>query len=411
MDELEAALIDRAFLDDPYSVYARLREEAPVYWSPSWNGWLVSRYDAVKQVLTDTATFSSAGRVRPRMRSITPEAWDRMRAVYGDFQGFFWSDPPEYTEHRAAQNASFKPRVRGMDQVVLEIAERLLDDAAEADSVDVTEDFANPLPLLVIFDLLGAPQADRRKFRDWSDDLVGLANLPRDDEYERATAAMDAACHWAEALIRDRVGRPREDMISDLVGRVDIESLTEEQLRVELVTVVQMALAGHETTASLISSSVLHLAARPDLADHVANNPAGVALAVEELLRYDSPLQYLTRRATRDVELEGKTISAGQLVMPLLGAANRDERQFEAADELVLSRRPNPHVAFGHGPHTCLGGPLARIEARVSLPLLLQRLPLDRIRLEDAEWQQNAMFRGLRRLPVDTSEDPAAVPS
>jgi cytochrome P450 len=399
--DVEARLRSNSFLDDPYPVYELLRAEAPVYRSEAWNGWLVTRYDDVKDALDRPDAFSSSDRVRPRLEPVLPpRVWEAMNRLYGNFSGFFWSDPPEYTAHRARWTQAFRPRLAQLEKRVRELVDGLIDSRlARGGSLDLVRDLAYPLPATVIFELLGVPTEDRVSFKSWGDRLIALANLPDDETIGAAVDAMNEAGAWARTLLEQRQADPREDMLSELLAGVDVGALTDQEVRVFIVTLIQFLLAGHETTTSVIGSGALALLRHPEVRETLRREPELVPVAVEEFLRFESPLQYLTRRAARDVELGDRPIARNDLVLVVLGSANRDAARFSRPDELDVRRRPNRHLAFGSNIHFCLGAALARLEARVAIETLLH-LDVDLRLAGEPRWRRNAMFRALETLPV-----------
>jgi cytochrome P450 len=397
--ELEDELRSATYFEDPYRVYGRLRRECPVYWSESWNGWLVSTYADVKKVLEQPTLFSSADRVRPRMQNLPADVWATMERVYGGFQGFFWSDPPEYTRHRAMVNKTFRPRIVDLAPRLVELVDSAIDAKADAGSMDVIADLAHPLPATVVFEILGIPPEDRELFRGWTTDMIKLAKLVDRETVSDAIAGMDAACGWMRDLLLERRQHPQDDMLSVFAGKTGLAELPETAFRTTVVTVIQFLLAGHETTTNLIGNGLLALLERPECVRRLLDDPSAVEPAIEEMLRFDSPLQYLTRRATASIEGGGESISDDEMVIPILGSANRDGRQFPDPDRFDLDRRPNRHLAFGFNIHFCLGAPLARLEAQIVFSRLLVRLR--GLRLDgDPVWRSNPMFRGLESLPV-----------
>jgi cytochrome P450 len=388
------------FFASPYPAYARLRRTAPVAWSDAWNGWLVTSYDDAKRVLEQPAMFSSAQRVRPRMRHLPAEVWAAMQEVYGGFTGFFWSDPPEYTGHRSTWTRMFRPRIADIRPRIEALVDGLLDQVAPAGRMDLVRDLAHPLPATVILELLGVPLADRPRFRHWTEGMIKLANVTTLESVTVAMTTMDEACRWVLALLQERRRDPRDDMLSAFAAQLDLEAMNERELRATVVTLIQFLLAGHETTTSLIGSGAHVLLQHPSQLEQLRAHPDLVPAAIEEFLRLESPLQYLTRRATGDGELGGRRISRDDLVLPVIGAANRDPAQFEDPDGLNLSRQPNRHLAFGFNVHFCLGAPLGRLEAQVAIERVLARLGDLRLAGAAPRWRHNAMFRGLESLEL-----------
>ena len=397
---LDIDFTSAAFYAAPYPAYARLRNAAPVAWSEAWNGWLVTRYDDVKHLLEQPALFSSAERVHPRMRHLPDEVWEAMQEVYGGFAGFFWSDPPEYTDHRAMWTHMFRPRIADMRGRIQSLVDVLLDDVAATGRIDLVRDLARPLPATVILELLGVPLADRPRFRQWTERMILLANVSTLDNVTVAMTSMDQACRWVRALLEERRRAPRDDMLSDLAARLDLTAMDERELRATVVTLIQFLLAGHETTTSVIGSGLYALLQHPSQLEVLRADSSLVPDAIEELLRFESPLQYLTRRVTDDLELRDQRVRRGDLVLPIIGAANRDPEQFEAPDSLDLRRHPNRHLAFGFNVHFCLGAPLGRLEAQVAIETIITRLVDLRLEGDAPRWRHNAMFRGLESLEL-----------
>ncbi len=265
--------------------------------------------------------------------------------------------------------------------------------------MELVEDFAFPLPITVIAELLGIPAEDRDRFRAWSDAIVTPALSPA--ELETFVGQMDDFVSYLRDLFEQRRVEPREDLVSALLQAEEAgDTLSEQEL---FSTVVLLIVAGHETTVSLIGNAVLTLLQHPDQLERLRSDPTLLTQAVEELLRYEGPVERaLTRWASADVELGGHTIGRGELVIAILGAANRDHARFADADTLDFEREDNKHVAFGRGSHYCLGAPLARLEAEVALTTLLLRLPGLRLRIEPDEltWRPAPLFRSLVALPV-----------
>jgi cytochrome P450 len=388
-----ADLLDPGDGRSPYDAYRLLRDDAPVCWSDSLDAWLVARYGDVKSILDSPQAFASSQRVVEPAKP-TPEE-TRLWTAFAGFTGFFWSDPPEYTEHRKAWTSALRPRLDGIAARVRRIVDELLDEAAAKQSFDLVTDLAFPLPATVVFELLGVPLDDRPVFRRIAAGLIALG--------EPAAASMEEASAWLRGFMYERQAEPRDDMLSDLVRLLPpLDELTDQQIRSETVNIVHFLLAGHETTTSAIASGMLALLQRPG--DRAAIERDDVLeTAVEEILRYESPLQYVDRRAVGDVELHGRTIAAGQTVKALIGSANRDERQFESPDDFDIRRRPNRHVAFGHNIHFCLGAPLARVEIPIAISSTLRRFPRLRLGLEpaDVRWRQSLMFRTIEELPLE----------
>jgi cytochrome P450 len=387
------ALLDLAALSSaPYPIYRRLRDEAPVVWSDRLGAWLVSRYSDVQGVLADTERFSSEARVK---RSETPPAvWD----AFAGFRGFFWSDPPQYTAYRHTWTRAFKPRLKGLAAVVQATVDELLDEVSDAPVVDVVSALAFPLPATVIFSLLGVPREDRDMFRRVSAALMTGG--------ERAVPAIEESAAWLRGFLDERQREPRDDILSALMAELPpLDSMSDADVRSEIVGIVQFLLAGHETTTSTIASGLSQLVQRPHDRALFVRERASRPAAVEEMLRFESPLQFIERRVAKRCTLAGQTLERDDMVKLLLGSANHDERRFADPEGFVIARTPNPHLAFGHDVHLCLGAPLARIEIPIAIAAFLQRHPSASLAIDPQEirWRENFMFHAMEELPVRTS--------
>jgi cytochrome P450 len=344
---------------NPYPIYARLRGETPVVHDPASGLWLILDYDGVKQALADHDTFSSR---------------------YGPAEWMLFVDPPRHTKLRALIAQAFTPRsVAGLEPRIRELSGQLLGRMLDRGEMDLAADYAVPLPMLVIAALLGIPGEDRPQFQRWSDAILNMSHTVPGDAgpAARAAAAAFAAAtaemndYLTDVLARRRA-EPRDDLLTRLaLAEVDGERLTHE----DIPGFFQLLLVGgQETTTNLINNAMLSFLEHPGELARVRAEPALLPRAVEEVLRYRSPLQWMFRVTRRPAELHGQVIPAGKLVLPLIGSANRDPRQFPEPDRFDVARDPNPHIAFGHGIHFCLGASLARLEARVALADLLGRL-------------------------------------
>jgi cytochrome P450 len=373
----------------PYPIYRRLRDEAPVLWSDRLDAWLVSRYSDAKAALDDPERFSSAARV-DRLR--TPEPlWE----AFAGYRGFFWSDPPEYTGHRTVWNQAFRPRLKGLAAVVQATVDELLDEVEDRAGVDIVAALAFPLPATVIFRMLGVPREDRDMFRRISAELM--------EGGDAAVPAIEEAAAWLRGFLEDRQQNPCDDMLSDLMAAYPpIETMSDDDIRCEIVAIVQFLLAGHETTTSTIASGLCQLLLRDEDRALFVGDRASRSAAVEEMLRFESPLQYIERRVAVRTSLGGQALERGAMLKVILGSANHDERQFADPEAFVMARRPNPHLAFGQGIHLCLGAPLARIEIPIAIETLLRRFPSTRLAVDPREiaWRRNFMFHAMEELPV-----------
>lgn len=393
-------MMDFFFSDEtrrnPFPWYDQVRAAAPVFHEPTSDRWLLFDYDSVKRALTDHESFSSA----VTAPTSPPGRW------------LLFSDPPRHDKLRALIMRAFTPRaVARLEPRIAELARNLLDACVERDEVELLSDFSVPLPLMVIAEMLGAPVTDWPRFRQWSDVILTLIfTLSGGEASERAILgfrAMHAEMReYLDVLANARRGAPRDDLLSGLVhAEVDGERLSDD----DLLGIFQLLLlAGHETSTNLINNAVLSFTEHAEELHRLRSHPELVASAIEEVLRFRSPVQAMFRLTTRDVELQQAVIPAGRLVIAMIGSANRDPAHFPEPHRFDIGRQPNPHIAFGHGIHFCLGAPLARMEARIALGELLARV--DTIELASSEpWEPRAAFHvhGPARLPVRLSSGSA----
>ncbi len=382
------------FVADPYPVYHRLRAEDPVHRSPL-GFWVLTRYDDVAAVLRDPrfakeaiAAFA-AERLGTQLPAMGLSMLDR--------------DPPDHTRLRSLVSKAFTPRVvEALRPEIQRIVDGLLDRVEGAGRMDLIEDFAYPLPVVVICQMLGVPVQDRDRFKAWGLDIArGLDALlvPGDpDVVPRATAARHALADYFRALIAERRGSPRGDLLSGLIAAEESgDTLSEDEL---LATCILLLIAGHETTVNLIGNGTLALLRHPGELERLRANPGLIVTAVEELLRYDGPVQRTARVPSVDVEIGGRTIRKGEMVMPFIGAADRDPAWFRDPDRLDIGRTENRHLAFGLGIHFCLGAPLARLEGQIAIQTLVRRLPALHLTSDRPDYRLSLTLRGLKTLPV-----------
>jgi cytochrome P450 len=398
--QLDELLTSPAFFADPYPVYRRLQEEAPVHWCAPWGQWVVTRHEDVEHVLMHPEAFSSSGWEAKFMAQLPPEARDELPFLENHYATPVLSntDPPAHRRLRNLVIKSFTPRVlKAMAPQIQALVDRMLGELDE--TTDLVRDFAYPMPAIVIAQLLGAPEEERDRYADWSADVVSFVGTGRAD-VERARHVNRSLGEFRghlEGLLADRREHPRGDLLSHLAGEHDGERLSDDEL---VATCVTLLFAGHETTANLIASGLLTLLRHPDQLELVRSDPGLMEDAVEEMLRFEGPVQRVRRVAARDVELSGREIAAGDLVMAFIGAANRDPEVFENPDRFDVRRDPT-HVAFGKGIHFCVGAGLSRIEAPIALNEILLRFPAVRLRDKAVRWRPNITFRGLEALPLE----------
>ena len=377
MGEFDPLLTSHEFAQNPYPTYHLLRREAPIYWSDLWGCWILTRYRDIVSTLQNPRRFSSVGRLTAAME-LPQDVREQVRPLVRHYsQGLINVDPPDHTRLRQLVHKAFLPGTVGaMAGYVEGIVERLIEEAQPRGKMDIIWDFAYPLPVTVIARLMGVPPADHGKLKRWSGKIVEFMATPKPapEVLMSSQDALLALQDYFRSTFRRRRVEPRDDLISALVAAEEAgERMTEEEL---ISTCVTLLIGGHETTTYLISSGVLALIQHPEQLRKLRANPDGARMAVEEMLRYEGPFQRNRRLATEAVELDGHLIQKGQLVVQMLGAANRDPAVFPNPDSFDIERHPNRHVSFGHGPHFCIGAPLARLEAP-AINGLLRRLPIN----------------------------------
>jgi hypothetical protein len=385
------------FHANPYPFYQRMRETDPVHLSPL-GLWVLTRYDDCVTSLRD-----------PRFGRDGFEAI--LAAQYGEEsetgrlpRSMLFRDPPDHTRLRALVNRAFTPRViEGMRGQIQAVVDRLLDQVERRGHMDVIGDLAYPLPVTVICDMLGVPMGDHEQMRDWSSEIIrslDAIGIPSDDSVvERGRVGRRGIADYFRALLPERRQHPRADLLSSLIAVEEQgDRLTEGEL---LATCVLLFIAGHETTVNLIGNGLLALLRHPAELERLRAAPGLIGSAVEELLRFDSPVQRTARITNAEVEVGGKTLPTGAFVVTAIGAANRDPRHFPDPDRLDIGRSENRHIAFGFGIHFCLGAPLARVEGQLALGALMQRMPKLRLAGSDLEWRESSTLRGLKALPVE----------
>jgi cytochrome P450 len=386
---------DPGFHQDPYSAYARLRDAGPVRPVPSGldgpSSYVVTGYAETRQALADprlsknTAAFFAD---RPSGRQLHPAVSQNMLA----------SDPPRHTRLRKLVTKAFTTgAVAPLRPFISMLTDSLLDQWPVRGQTDLVAGLAVPLPVTVICELLGVPEADRPAVQRWSAELFAVGQPARID------AASHAMADYMTGLIAAERRRPGNALLARLIAARDGEDRLSEEELVSLA--VLLVVAGHETTTNFIGNAVLALLQHPAAHAHLRDAPDRIAASLDELLRYDAPLNMATFRYTTEALTLGDTeIPAGTPVLAAPGAANRDPRQFPDPDRLDLNRDPTGHLAFGHGIHRCIGAPLARAEAEIALRALLTRFPALRLAVppDELQWRRTRLMRGLVSLPVLT---------
>ena len=390
------------FRADPHSTFALMREHDPVFSQPGIDGetmiWFVTRHEDAAAVLLDDERF-----VRDQRLALTEEelAANPLPPVLELIDNHMLNrDGDDHRRLRRLVTKAFTPRmVEELRPRIQAIADELLDSVEERGEMDLSAEYAFPLPITVIAEMLGVPSADHGRFKAWSDAIITPAL--GDEEMERVFELMGEFVAYLTAFFEERRASPRDDLVSALIAaRDEADALSEAEL---FGTVVLLIVAGHETTVGLIGNAVLNLLAHPQQLELVRGDPALLPGAIEEVLRYEGPVERaLNRWAATDVELGGHTIRRGELVIAILNAADRDAERFPEPDRLDVCRADTKHLAFGRGSHYCLGAPLARLEAQIALETLFRRLPGLRLAVEpqELEWRPTPGFRRVAALRV-----------
>ncbi len=404
-------LADPDFKANPYPFYARLRADAPVcpVTLPYASGvrvsgrhkqtaWLITRYDDVAMALKDERFAKDKSKVlSPGQAARQPWVPHMFKPLERNMLDL---DPPDHTRLRAIVQKAFTPRlVEQLRERIQTLTDDLLDAVEGRGRMDLIRDYALPVPTTIIAQMLGVPAADRHRFHRWSSAIV--SSTGSNWRMLKAIPSVMAFMRYIRRLVGSRRADPQDDLVSALVRAEEAgEQLSEDEL---LAMIFLLLVAGHETTVNLIGNGTLALLRHPEQMERLRSDPTLIKSAVEELLRYDGPLETATERyASEDVTLAGVTIPRGEMVAVVLASANRDERQFKNPDVLDITREPNRHLAFGFGIHFCLGAPLARLEGQIAINTLLRRAPGLRLAAAPGalRWRRGLMLRGLEALPV-----------
>jgi cytochrome P450 len=390
----------RSFRVDPYPSYRKPLNKDPFHRSRLAGGWVLTRHADVGAVLRDN-TFLNDGRKLPMFQKERDKrlASGEITQEEADTQMMLNTDPPDHTRLRSLMSKAFTPRsVEALRPRVEQLVEEMVETCAAKGTFDVIREVAYPLPVIIIAEMLGIPPAERDQFKKWSDEIattVGMANI---DQERIARKAQRELRDYLVPIMQERRREPREDLLSALVAaEEDGDKLSLMEVH---ATIALLLVAGNETTTNLIGNGLLALMQHRDQFDRLRANPEMIGTAVEEMLRYDSPVQGTSRFTLQDTEVNGHPVKAGQQVFLFIGAANRDPAQFPDPDTFDIGREDNRHLSFGNGIHFCLGAPLARIEGPIALNALLQRFPNMRLATDKLVWGDNIVLRGLTSLPV-----------
>lgn len=427
-DELSLSNLQREEIRaNPYPFYRRLRTEHPIHWDEGMGFWVLTRYADIESLYTDQRFSRAQGLMRGFERLSDPDRKIAQPVYHSFSRTVFYADPPYHTHLRGLMNNAFTPRrVEQLRPVVQQLVDGLLDAAGKKGGMDVIHDLAYPLPVMVIAELLGLPPGDRARFKKWSDDLFAILGTVRHKPkhlLERASHSLDEVTDFVRDWSRKRREHPQDDLISALLAVTEEASgscphpdtpprpsgglvrereastgLTEEEFVANITILLS---TGHETTTHLIGNGILALLQHPHQLQKVRSQPALLPHAIEEMLRYDNPVQITYRSALQDAEVNGHLIRKGDLVNSIIGAANRDPQKFRDPDAFDVARSAGRHLSFGLGIHFCIGASLVRLEAEVVFETLLRRFPGLHLAAGDLEWQENPIFRGLKSLAVE----------
>lgn len=395
-------LFDPKFNANPYPTYHRLREEDPVHRYFVGGDWIVTRYADVKAVLKSgcVRTDDRPKSIQERNKYLQDKQKNLNTLAYTTSRFLFYMNPPDHTRLRALVGKGFSPVVvERMRPHIQEIVDELLDKVRHKGSMDIVADLASPLSVSVISRLLGIPKEAQQQLHQWTNVLSRILDpLVSLEEYQAMNKATEEIQEYLRTLIAEREKTPQEDLISNLIAAKEQNDRLSQK---EILAVCTLLFgAGEETTGNTIGNGMLALLQHPNQMEQLKREPTMIQSAVEEIIRYDSAIQMLTRIATDNLEIGNQTIKAGEKIVLCLGAANRDPEQFPEPDRLNINRNQNHHVAFADSIHYCLGAALARVEAQIAINTLIQQLPDLKLASNQLEWRPSIVLRGLKALPV-----------
>ncbi len=402
--EFDQHLVSREFIADPYATLQRLQREAPIYWSDSVGGWLVTRYDDIMPTFRNTSDYSNEGRLGRAAAHLSTTDREKLTVFEQHYttKGLLHSDPPDHTRLRRFTGKAFSPsRIEGIRPNIAKVTGSLLDKCADQGGMEVVHDLASALPVAVLSELMGVPESDQYLLYRWADQLLGFQgiNKPSLDLLLAAQSAIVEIRQYLRELLQARRKDPGADLLSAFVmSENEPQGLSETEI---INTCQTLLVAGHETTTSLIGNGLALLLGDRRHWQRLLDDRSLVRSAVEEIVRYESPVARQPRRVTQPVELGDVALREGDMVFQMLNAANRDPSHFESPDEFRVDRSPNQHVGFGFGAHFCIGAPLSRAEGEVAFMALLERFPT--LQMDDAvlAWDSSkANSRVLRSLAV-----------
>ncbi|MGH6753543.1 MAG: cytochrome P450 [Bradyrhizobium sp.] len=386
---------------NPYPLFAKLREERPIYWSDIVKGWVLTRYVDVKGVLGRPKQFSSV-RIQPFLAHLRARGMEEMAELgEGVTKWAVFTDQPYHTKLRPVLNQAFLPVIAGVEPTVREIVGNLLAKLERRSSFDLIADFAVPLPTMVILRMFGQPVEDAPKIKQWTDALASFIAGARLDplKTERSTNALRQMRSYFTDVVEQRKRQRGEDVISRMItfGEKAPEPFTDDEY---VQTATLLMFAGHETTTDLIGNGIYNLLRNPDQLAELRAHPEAIDRAIEELLRFDNPAATMVRVTMEDTDVGGQLIRKGERVFCSLLSANHDSAMFPDGDKLDLSRKPRGSLSFGMGLHLCLGAPLARLEGKIAIPAILAQFPHLEIATDDLVWRDAYVIRGITSLPL-----------
>jgi cytochrome P450 len=392
-----------AFFADPAPTFHRMRAEDPVYWHPQMNGWFLTRYKDVLATIRDPRlTVNKSGFIAAGLKDGPENKIEEYKRFMDDWLAFV--DPPKHTLLRGLIASAFTPQyVETLQSIIQDHAVKLLQQARAAGQMDVMSAFAFPLPATVIARMLGLSDEDLQNFKEWTSKLIKLIQTPAAtlEDVEASYQGMQAMKRFFGRIVEERRALPGDDLVSRLArAESEHQILTVSEV---VITCAVLLVGGHETTTLQIGNGLVDLLRHPDQLERLRNQPELISQAVEEMMRYNGAALMTVRQAREDIQIGGKMIRAGQLVFPVLYAANRDPERFVDPDVFDVGREDNRHLCLGHGIHFCLGAALARLELKAALLALLEHLPEMRLATNEIEWPPTILLRGPRALPVTFS--------
>ncbi len=388
------------FFSDPYPLYQILRDRDPLQRNPFFQGWVLSRYKDVVSVLRnpryscDERKSNRYPNLRKEMEAagVSLEQENRQRSMVR-------MDPPDHKRLRGLVNKAFTPRaVQRLRPRIEAIANGLLDQVADRGEMDFIRDFAGPLPVIVIAEMLGIPAKDHPQFKQWSDDAISSLGVASQEDRRRTKKASEELMAYLQKIAAERRKQPEEDLITGLLqAEEEGDRLTWDEF---FSTVFLLLVAGNETSTNMLGNGLLALLENPDQLALLRRQPELAESAVEEILRYNCPIVLTTRFPIEDIDFGDAGFKKGETIVCLFASANHDPEVFAEPERFDITRRDNKHLAFGLGVHFCLGAPLARLEGQIAFNLLAQRLPKLRLAAKEVQWARNTALRGLKALPV-----------